>query len=287
MYRSMLYVPASSERFVAKAASRGADAIILDLEDGVSPEEKLPAREKLAQSVATVATQGAAVLVRINRPLTLAVGDVQAAVRSGADGILIPKVEGPEHICLLVEVAEEEERRAKRSNPLSIIAVIEAPGPVFKAREIATAHPRVVGMQAGGEDLATALDAEATAEALRFPKLFIHLAAKAAGIASYGTLGSVADFADAELIRSLVAEARRHGFDGASCVHPSVVAILNEGFTPSAAAVQHATGLLAAAEAARREGKGAATYQGKMIDEPVFERARRLLARADRFKGKT
>jgi citrate lyase subunit beta/citryl-CoA lyase len=287
MYRSMLYVPASSERFVAKAASRGADAIILDLEDGVSPEEKLPAREKLAQSVAAVATQGAAVLVRINRPLTLAVGDVQAAVGSGADGILIPKVEGPEHICLLVEVAEEEERRTKRSHPLSIIAVIEAPGPIFKAREIATAHPRVAGMMAGGEDLATALEAEATAEALRFPKLLIHLAAKAAGIASYGTLGSVADFADVELIRSLVAEARRHGFDGASCVHPSVVPILNEGFTPSEAAVRHATGLLAAAEAARREGKGAATYQGKMIDEPVYERARRLLARADRFRKKS
>ena len=132
MYRSMLYVPASSERFVAKAASRGADAIILDLEDGVSPEEKLPARDKLAQSVAAVATQGAAVLVRINRPLTLAVGDVQAAVRSGADGILIPKVEGPEHICLLVEVAEEEERRAKRSHPLSIIAVDRSAGSDFQ-----------------------------------------------------------------------------------------------------------------------------------------------------------
>jgi citrate lyase subunit beta/citryl-CoA lyase len=286
MYRSLLYVPASSERFVAKAATRGADAIILDLEDSVSPAEKLPARGKLADSVAQVATEGATVLVRINRPLTLAVGDVQAAVRSGADGILITKVEGPEHVRLIVEVAEDEERRAERSNPLGIITVIETPGSVLKAREIATAHPRVSGMLAGGEDLATTLDAEASAETLRFPKLLIHLAAKAAGIASYGTLGTVADFADVELIRGLVAEARRHGFDGATCVHPSVVPILNEGFTPSTAAVQHATGLLAAAEAARREGKGAATYQGKMIDEPVYERARRLLARAERFKGK-
>jgi citrate lyase subunit beta/citryl-CoA lyase len=285
MYRSMLYVPASSERFVAKAATRGADAIILDLEDGVAPEEKVPAREKLAESVATVSAQGAAVLVRINRPLTLAVGDVAAAVTSGAAGILIPKVEGPDHIRLLVEVAEETERSIARKNPLAVIAVIETPASVLKAREIATAHPRIAGMMAGGEDLATALDAESTAETLRFPKLLVHLAAKAGGIASYGTLGSVTDFADAELIRALVAEARRHGFDGASCVHPSVVPILNEGFTPGDAAVQHAAGLLAAAEAPRREGKGAATYQGKMIDEPVYERARRLLARAERFKG--
>jgi citrate lyase subunit beta/citryl-CoA lyase len=286
MYRSLLYVPASSERFIAKAATRGADAIILDLEDSVAPEQKLPARDRLADSVKQVATQGAAVLVRINRPLTLAVGDVQAAVRAGADGILITKVEGPEHVRLVVEVAEDEERRAKRGNPLGIVTVIETPGAVLKAREIATAHPRVAGMLAGGEDLATTLDAEASAETLRFPKLLIHLAAKAAGIASYGTLGTVADFADVELIRSLIAEARRHGFDGATCVHPSIVPLLNEGFTPSAAAVQHAEGLLAAAEAARREGKGAATYQGKMIDEPVYERARRLLARAERFKGK-
>jgi citrate lyase subunit beta/citryl-CoA lyase len=287
MYRSMLYVPASSERFVAKAATRGADAVILDLEDGVSPDEKLPARAKLADSVVKVGEQGAAVLVRINRPLTLAVGDIEAAVRGKADGILIPKAEGPDHIRLLVEVAEETERSIGRTNPLSIIAVIETPASVLKAHEIATAHPRIAGMMAGGEDLATTLDAEATAETLRFPKLLVHIAAKAAGIASYGTLGSVTDFADAPLIRELVAEARRHGFDGASCVHPSVVAILNEGFTPSAAAVEHATGLLAAAEAARREGKGAATYQGKMIDEPVYERARRLLARAERFKGKS
>ena len=286
MYRSMLYVPASSQRFIEKASTRGADAIILDLEDSVAPDEKLPAREKLDASVRQVSSAGAATLIRINRPLTLALGDVQAAVRSGADGILITKVEGPEHVRLVIEVAEDEERRIGRSNPLSVITVIESPAAVLKAREIATAHPRVAGMLAGGEDLATTLDAEASAETLRFPKLLIHMAAKAAGIPSYGTLGTVADFADVDLIRALAAEARRHGFDGATCVHPSIVPILNEGFTPSAAAVQHATGLLAAAEAARREGKGAATYQGKMIDEPVYERARRLLARADRFKGK-
>ncbi len=286
MYRSMLYVPASSQRFIEKASTRGADAIILDLEDSVAPDEKLPAREKLDASVRQVSSAGAATLIRINRPLTLALGDVQAAVRSGADGILITKVEGPEHVRLVIEVAEDEERRIGRSNPLSVITVIESPAAVLKAREIATAHPRVAGMLAGGEDLATTLDAEASAETLRFSKLLIHMAAKAAGIPSYGTLGTVADFADVDLIRALAAEARRHGFDGATCVHPSIVPILNEGFTPSAAAVQHATGLLAAAEAARREGKGAATYQGKMIDEPVYERARRLLARADRFKGK-
>jgi len=284
MYRSMLYVPASSQRFIEKAATRGADAVILDLEDSVSPEEKLPARERLADSIRQVSSAGAAVLVRINRPLTLAVGDVQAAVRGGADGILITKSEGPEHIRLILEVAEEEESRTGRRDPLRAIAVIESPAAVLKAREIAFAHPRIMGMLAGGEDLATTLDAEASAETLRFPKLMIHMAAKAAGIASYGTLGTVADFADVDLIRALAEEARRHGFDGATCVHPSIVSILTDAFTPSAAAVEHAEGLLAAAEAARREGKGAATYKGKMIDEPVYERARRLLARASRLR---
>ena len=125
MYRSMLYVPASSQRFIEKAATRGADAIILDLEDSVSPEEKLPARERLDDSIRQVSSAGAAVLVRINRPLTLAVGDVQAAVRGGADGILITKSEGPEHIRLIFEVAEDEERRTGRREPLRAVAVIE------------------------------------------------------------------------------------------------------------------------------------------------------------------
>jgi citrate lyase subunit beta/citryl-CoA lyase len=132
----------------------------------------------------------------------------------------------------------------------------------------------------GGEDLATALDAEPLPEVLTVPKLLVLYAAKAAGVRAFGLLRTVADFNDHEGIAKSAAEARRHGFDGASCVHPSVVPILNSAFTPSAEELKYARDLVAAAEKAEAEGNGAFQFDGRMVDEPVVRRARRLIAKA-------
>jgi citrate lyase subunit beta/citryl-CoA lyase len=285
MYRSMLYVPASSPRFIEKAGTRGADAIILDLEDSVAEEQKAAARKRLAEAVPFLSRSGTDVWVRVNRPLTLAVADVQAATCAGAIGILLAKTEGPEHVRLIAEVADEEERHIGRVDGLKIIAVIETPAAVFRAREIAASDKRVIGMLAGAEDLATCMEAMPSAETLRMPKLLIHLAAKAADRFSFGTLGTVADFADIGLIQKLAEEARRHGFDGATCIHPSVVPVLNQAFTPSQSDIDNASGIIAAAKEAHAAGAGATTYKGKMIDEPVVERAKRLVARANFYRG--
>lgn len=281
MYRSMLYVPAASERFVSKAAERGADAVILDLEDGVAPSEKAAARGRLADSVRRSGAAGADVFVRVNRPLRQTLADVEAAVRAGARGILLAKTDSAEHARLIAEVAAEVEQESGRSDPLAIIAMIESPRSLIHAAAIAEV-PRVIGLLTGGEDMATTLGAEPSADTLRLPKLMVHMAAKSAGKLSFGTLGTVADYADHPLIRNLAEEARRHGFDGATCVHPAVVPLLNEGFSPSQTALQEAREMIAAFDESLKAGRGAFTFRGKMVDEPVVVRARRLLQRAAR-----
>ena len=163
---------------------------------------------------------------------------------------------------------------------MSLVPMIEDSGAVLDARTIATASPRVFALMTGGEDLATALGAEPTPEVLRFPKLMVHLAARAAGVRSFGLLRTVADYKDLDGIEQSAREARRHGFDGASCVHPAVVPILNRAFSPSAAELDHARSLLAAFQTAQAAGQGAFEFEGRMVDEPVVRRARALIEKA-------
>jgi citrate lyase subunit beta / citryl-CoA lyase len=276
--RSLLYVPVSSERFLAKAHERGADAIILDLEDAVAPARKDAARERLGAAVAMAGRGGAIIFVRINAEPARIRHDAEAACRAGAAGLLVPKAREPRAIAALAEFLDGIERAVGRK-PMSLVPMIEDPGAVLDARTIAGASPRVFALMAGGEDLATALGAEPTPEVLHFPKMMVHFAAKAAGVRSFGLLRTVADYNDLEGIETSAREARRHGFDGASCVHPAVVPILNRAFSPSPAELDHARALVAASDAARAAGRGAFEFEGRMVDEPVVQRARALIAR--------
>jgi citrate lyase subunit beta / citryl-CoA lyase len=274
--RSLLYVPVSSERFLAKAHERGADAIILDLEDAVAPARKDAARARLGEAVAMARRGGAVIFVRINSEPDRVRLDAEAACRAGADGLLIPKAREAGAIAALADFLSGIERVIGR-NAMSLVPVIEDAGAVLDARTIATASPRVFALMTGGEDLATALGAEPTPEVLRFPKLMVHLAAKAAGVRSFGLLRTVADYNDLDGIKHSAAEARRHGFDGASCIHPAVVPILNRAFSPSEAELDHARALIAAFDKAQAAGHGAFEFEGRMVDEPVVRRARALI----------
>jgi len=279
LIRSLLYVPASSERFIAKAHERGADAIILDLEDAVVPAQKSAARARLATAVASVGQRGAAVFVRINAEEELWRLDAEAAARAGAFGLFVPKTRDPRTLQELARVLETLERSTGRPE-VALVPMIEDAGAVLDAKVIATATPRVFALIAGGEDLATALDAEPTPEVLYLPKLMVHLAAKAAGVRSLGLLRTVADYGDLDAVEKSAHEARAFGFDGASCVHPSVVPILNRAFSPSEEQLDLARRLITAADDAKARGQGAFAFEGKMVDEPVVRRARALLARA-------
>jgi citrate lyase subunit beta/citryl-CoA lyase len=279
MFRSLLYMPASSERFVAKAHERGADAIILDLEDSVASSEKERARSALAEAVPSVSRNGAKAFVRINAEPELMFADAEAACRAGALGIFVPKTRRAADLVRLDEHLDKIERGMLNPRKTLLVPMIEDAAAVLDARILATATSRTLGLITGGEDLATAMGAEPTPEMLRFPKLLVHLAAKAVGVLSFGLLRSVADYRDIEGIKRAAQEARDFGFDGASCVHPWVVAILNETFAASAEEIDRATRLIAAYDQSVAAGQGACVFEGKMIDAPVVARARALLAK--------
>ena len=271
IWRSMLYVPANVPRFVEKSASAGADAVLLDLEDSVPVERKAEARAALSTAVPIARSGGADVLVRVNRSLSQAVGDIEAAIAAGADGILLTKVLGPDHVELVAEMLPPGMR---------IIPMVETAAALQRINEIARAAPRIAGLLVGAEDLAAECGTAADDEIILMAKRQMVLAAVAAGVAPLGTLGTVADYRDLEKIRVLVARSRRAGFVGASCIHPSLVPILNEGFSPSAAEIDLARRQVAAGEAAAREGRGSFVVDGLMVDEPILIRARRVLAGA-------
>ena len=278
MIRSLLYVPAAASRFVARAHERGADAIILDLEDSVAVTEKDAARAALADAVPSVGQSGATVFVRVNSEPARLRPDVEAACQAGAYGLLLPKTRDPGHLHALGEWLSGLEAVAGRE-AMRFMPVLEDPGAIFDARAIGMATPRNMALLTGGEDLATAMGAEPSPELLFLPKQMVNLAAKAAGLLSFGLLRTVADFQDTAGIAASAQQARALGFDGATCVHPSVVPILNAAFASTAAELDTARRMIEANEAAKADGIGAFTFEGKMVDQPVVERARRLLAR--------
>jgi len=278
LIRSLLYVPANAERFIGKAHERGADAIILDLEDAVARTEKASARRKLPDTVKRVGQKGAKVFVRINTNPDMIWLDAEAACRAGAFGLFVPKVQTPLMLQELASLLDGIERGTGRPQAV-LVPMIEDAGAVLDARAFARATPRVFALITGSEDLATALNAEPTPEVLTTPKLLVHYAAKAAGVLSFGLLRTVADYNDLAGIKKSVREARMHGFDGASCVHPAVVPILNKGFAPSEKELENARQIVCAYDEATAKGVGAIELGGKMIDEPVYQRAKALLAK--------
>ncbi|PKQ08525.1 MAG: CoA ester lyase [Alphaproteobacteria bacterium HGW-Alphaproteobacteria-10] len=266
--RSLLYVPADQPRFVARAHERGADALILDLEDSVAPDAKPAARAALAQSVASAGQSGCPVFVRVNSDAALA-EDATMAAQAGAFGLYLPKASA-------AQLARLDAAQQATGSALPVVALIEDPAALLESAAIA-AHPGVVALSLGGEDLATALGAAPDSAVLHHARLMVHLAAKAAGRMSLGLFAPIANYTDLDGIARAASEAKRNGFDGASCVHPSAVPILNAAFQPSAAEITWANAVLLAAGSARG---GAFQFEGRMIDLPILQRAERIRALA-------
>lgn len=280
-WRSLLFVPAHVERFIARAHERGADGIILDLEDAVPAAEKPAARATLARTIAGLAARGPAVLVRVNQGLRALAADLEAAVQPGLAGLVLPKVEEPgllRHIAAAVDELEAE--RGLPPGQVRLLLQIETPAALFNLPAIAGADPRIAAMMLGPEDFCAALGAVPGPGALLGPNLAVLAAARAAGKLPMGFVGSIGQFADLEAFRRTIAEARQLGFRGALAVHPAQVAIMNEVFSPSAEEVDWARRVVAGDAAARAEGRGAFQLDGRMIDPPVVRRAEEILALA-------
>ncbi len=280
IWRSLLFVPANNGRFIERAHTRGADAIILDLEDSVPAHERPDARRRLMESAGLAARAGADVLVRINAEPEESAADLDAAVHAGVDALLVPKVEDPETLRgLSADVALLEAQRGMAIGSVRFVVLVESPAGLLRAEAIARADTRNVALELGGEDFALSTGMVPDAETLALPKQMALYAARAAGLMPLGILGSIADYADLDAYRVTAERSRRFGFEGAACIHPSSVSILNDVFTPSPAQAAHARRLVDAYADARRAGSGAVSVDGKMVDVPVVERAQKLLAR--------
>ena len=286
-WRSLLFVPVVREKFVASAHTRGADGIILDLEDSVSEAEKDRARGLVAAAAKEVSKNGADVLVRINRPWHQAFLDIEAVVGPDVMALMCPKVESPEHLGVIAELLDTvEAARGLKIGHTRLVALVETADAYFRMREIAKATPRLVGLSLGAEDFALAVVMEPIGETLEAPKQTMIIAARAAGILPLGFMGTVADFGDLDAFRQLVRRSRKFGFAAASCIHPSVVHVLNEEYGVSPEAVDRAKRMIAAYDDVIARGIGAVTFEGKMIDVPVVEREKALLRQAERFAAR-
>jgi citrate lyase subunit beta/citryl-CoA lyase len=282
VWRSILYVPGNVPKFIDKAHERGADCVLVDLEDSVTLAEKPKARAMLPETMTKVVRGGADVAVRINRPLRLAIADIEAAVRPGLSALFITKTEGVQHLKLLDEAVSELEReRGMVPGSVGFGAMIEHPRALAQLNDIAEHGPRVIAMMLGGEDFALATGSIPGDETLELPKRLVAFAAQAHGVPMIGILGTVADYSDPAAYKKSAERARRFGFSGGTCVHPGLVQALNEAFTPSAEEIAYAKRLVSADEQAAAQGRGSFSVDGKMIDVPVIERARRLLGRYD------
>ena len=280
IWRSMMFVPVNVQKFIDGAHTRGADVIILDLEDSILPKDKAQARTLVHAAAAKVSRGGADVLVRVNRELRHCVRDLEAIVSAGIYGFMLPKVHSAQHVQLVAEALDEiEAERGLANGHTRIVAMIETAEAFFHVKEIAASHPRVVALTLGSEDFALSVGMVPEAEGLFFPKQQIVLAARAAGILPLGFIGTVADYKDLEAFRATARRSRRIGFTGASVIHPSQIAILNEEFRPSAEEVEKARRIVSAFETAAKGNTGAIEVDGKMVDIPVVERARRTLER--------
>ncbi len=280
VWRSILYVPGNVPKFIDKAHERGADCVLIDLEDSVQPAQKPEARAMLPETMKKVARGGADVAVRINRPMRLAVQDIEAAVRPGLSALFITKTESVQHLRLLDElVTELEKERGLPVGDIGFGAMIEHPRALAHIHDIAEHGPRVISMMLGGEDFALETGSVPSDETLELPKRLVAFAAQAHGVNMFGILGTVADYSDPDAYKKSAERAQRFGFSGGTCIHPGLVAALNEAFTPKSEDVAYAKTLIEADKQAQAEGRGSFSVDGKMIDIPVIVRAQKLLAR--------
>ena len=280
VWRSLLFVPANNSKFIDKAHSCAADCIILDLEDSVPGSELEAARAGLREAVASVSRNGADVLVRINHCEHLSDQDIHAGVFNGVTAIMLPKVRNRLHVQSVCNaISQREKAESMRAGAVRLVPMIETANAYFQALQIAEADPRNIALNLGGEDFAADVNMRPDVDTLALPKQQIVIAARAAGLIPLGLMGTVADFQDLKGIRQAAEKARRFGVEGASCVHPSNVPILNTAFSPSKIEVQHAKKLINKYEEALVTGKGAFRFNGKMIDLPAVRRAQMLLKR--------
>jgi citrate lyase beta subunit len=281
--RSFLFVPGSEERKLAKAPALGADAVILDLEDGVAPARKGEARALIRAFLQAQNGRAIEWLIRLNGFYTpYFEADLEASVRAGPDALVIPKVDSPEVLQLVdAHLTETELALARPAGGLKLFALIESARGILNAPAIATVTSRLVGLILGHVDLSVDLGIRAGRAGegiVHHARCQLVLAARAAGVDAVDTI--CLNIQDHEGLRAEAAQAAALGFTGKLAIHPAQVPIIHEAFTPSPERVQRAERVLETWRQAEAEGRGVCTLDGDLIERPVVEAERRVLERA-------
>jgi citrate lyase subunit beta/citryl-CoA lyase len=285
--RSLLFVPGDSARKLSKSVTVPADALILDLEDSVAPENKAAARKLTGDFLAEqIEGRQKQIWVRIN-PLDqpAALEDLAAIMHGRPDGIVQPKTRSPEDVLLLgrhLENFEKELGFAMGSTRILPVST-ETPAAIFSLGEYVRCDQRLAGLTWGAEDLGTAVGALANKDRdgnwtspFQLARNLCLFAAHAAGVAAIDTI--YADFRDLEGLRATCDEARRDGFSGKLAIHPDQVAVINSAFTPTVEEITQARRIVDLFAA--NPGQAALSLDGVMLDIPHLKQARNILAMA-------
>ncbi len=285
LLRSLLFVPGDQERMIHKARQLPADAIILDLEDGVAIKDKAVARARVHQALVEGFPEGLPVFVRLNGlPSGMLEDDLYAAFHPRLDGVVLPKVRSPDEVQLVGHALATLERiRGSPVGRLVLLILIETPQAVLRAEEIVSASARIVALMFGAEDLAAemGLTRTAAAEEVRYPRAHAAVVAHGAGCEAIDLVYSALED-QAGLVRECQ-EGKTLGYTGKQVIHPSQLDPVNAAFSPDPSKVAWARRVMDAYLAAPR---GALVVDGRMVDAPIVAQAQRILARADRIHAR-
>ncbi len=279
--RSYLFVPVNRPDFIAKVHLKGADIIVLDLEDSIPSDQKQAARKQIASAVSQLNKQQQTIAVRINADLENLCADLAVLDFNAIKCIVLPKTEDAGVILYIEKFLDQLERRQGCAEKgTSMIAMIETCRGVYNMRKIANATPRIIALALGSEDLASELGVEPTPTSLTGVCQQMVLAAKEASIAALGFPGSIGEFSDIEKLDKMLIIAKDLGFSGTLCIHPTQVALVNKRFSFSEEQKQWARRVIAAMQQADNNGFGTCKLDGRMLDVPVATFARQILAQS-------
>lgn len=281
MRRSLLFIPGNNPSMIQNCDVFESDTVIFDLEDSVAVEQKDAARNLVGSYLNSFKPNVKEVMIRINGMDTVHyTSDVEAAVKSGADSIMLPKASSA-GLKDLDELLTQLEKKHK-TKKIRVVPIIELASSLVEAYEIAKS-PRVDGVLLGAEDFTRDMEVQRTSggEEIFYARSKIAVSCRAAGVEAIDT--PFTSTADDEGLKADCRKAKSLGMNAKACIHPNQVNIVNRGFAPSPSEIEFAQRVLLAVEDAANEGKGAFSLDGKMIDKPILERAKTTLRKAKEF----
>jgi len=284
--RSLLFVPGNNMRFIEKAAGLKVDGIIFDLEDAVPLADKDAARYTVGKALTEIDWGVREKIVRINSPFTeLGLHDVKEIVKAKPDALLLPKINSEADILLISDLLRHVESTCRLNYKIELIATLETAQGIINVNAIAKAAPRLTALAFGPADYTADLGGEITKDMteLLYPRARIAIAAAAASIDALDQ--PYLDVRDSAGLDRDAKVGRALGFKGKLLIHPNQIDIVHSVYSPSVKDVEWATKVIDAYAQAAKEGRGAVTFEGKMIDVAIVEKAKRIIAINERIKA--